>query len=209
MNRIIPLGLLAAAAIMSLAGSASAFGPCCCFCQEGRCQVTVEREEVETKEFVCECEAICIPPLRFPWECGPLKKCGKVRCVKTLGSVKGKETICVYDWSAIHCCPSCRSKLRGCCGNGCNSGCCDSVGYPCEISTESCCAEVKVPNLNEANDPGFTAEAEAFAKRYPDVSVAVFDAINNAKPEADGWISLSNHSADTLAADVELIEATR
>ncbi|WP_044255835.1 hypothetical protein [Rhodopirellula sp. SWK7] len=219
MNRIIPLGLLAAAAVMSLASSASAFGPCCCFCQEGRCQVTVEREEVETKKFVVECEAICIPPLRFPWECGPLKKCGKVRCVKKLGSENGSKVVCVYDWTAIHCCPSCCSKLRGCCGNGCDSGCCDSgcgdtgccepVGYPCEMTMEPCCAEAKTPAITELKDEAFAEEAAAFAERYPEVSVAVFDAIREAKPEADGWISLSNHSTDSLAAEVDMIEVAR
>ncbi|MFG0286650.1 MAG: hypothetical protein ACF8CQ_00655 [Rhodopirellula sp. JB044] len=214
MNRIIPLGLLAAAAVMSLASTASAVGPCCCFCQEGRCQVTVEKEEVETKKWVCKQEAICIPPLRFPWECGPLKKCGKVRCVKKLDTIKCKKTECVYDWTAIHCCPDCCSKIRGCCGNGCDSGCCDSgccdsVGYPCEMTMEPCCAEAKVPAKVEMKDEAFEEEAAAFAARYPDVSVAVFDAIREAKPEADGWISLSNHSTETLSAEADLIEVAR
>ncbi|TWT80163.1 hypothetical protein CA13_15760 [Planctomycetes bacterium CA13] len=201
MKRIIPLGLLGLATLLTLSTStASAFGPCCCFCEEGRCQVKVEKEEVETTKFVVECETICIPPLRFPWECGPLKKCGKVRTIKKLGTEKGKKTVCVYDWSALHCCPSCYSKVRG--GCGCDSGC-DSY---------SCCAQADVPASNDVRAVALADAAKAavdFAARFPEVSVAAIGAIQSAKPDSDGWVTLSNHEEVAVASDVELIEVSR
>jgi len=100
------------AALWGMTGVATAVGPCCCFCQQGRCSVDVSVKEVDVKGFVIEHEAICIPPLRFPWECGPLKKCGKVRCIKVLSTDKRKEKVCVYDWEAVLCCPTCRDKIK-------------------------------------------------------------------------------------------------
>ncbi|CAN0496398.1 unnamed protein product [Hapterophycus canaliculatus] len=79
-TRTFIVGFTTLASTLLVAASASAVGPCCFFCQKGRCQVEVDVEEVDVAGFDVECEAICIPPLRFPWECGPLKKCGKVRC---------------------------------------------------------------------------------------------------------------------------------
>ncbi len=211
MNRFMPYGLLAAVTMLAISTTASAFGPCCCFCKEGRCQVKVDKEEVDVPEFTCKCETICVPPLRFPWECGPLKKCGKVRQVKVLGSEKSKETICTYDWSAVHCCPACRVKVRASCGCGCCGACHggDSCTVqPCFIDSECAQMQLPTPATSLQEESADAVETEAFSQRYPEVNVAMLDAIRTAKPDADGWVSLSNHASDSLSANIELIEAT-
>ena len=201
MNKILQLGLLGIVAAFSMTSTSNAIGPCCCFCEEGRCQVKVEREEVETKEFTCECETICIPPIRFPWQCGPLKNCGKIRTIKKLGTVKGKKSICVYDWTAIQCCPSCSRKVR----EGCRfrSVGCGSSGVPCDKAITS---RAQVPILNsgfESHDSLLDAGGEsAPAARYPEVSVALVDAIRAAAPEADGWVQLDALQSKVLASKV-------
>lgn len=205
MYRAYLTGLIATATFMMASTTAFAFGPCCCFCEEGRCQVKVEREEVETKSFDVECEKICIPPLRFPWECGPLKKCGSVRCIKKLKSTKGTKEVCVYDWSVV-CCPSCYRKACNACGDGCdNFGGCDAGC--CE---EGCCAstgshkEVSNVAMNEQGKPS-TQSA------FPAVSVALVSAVSQATPEADGWVRITKPTADegqSLTAENDLIETS-
>ncbi len=86
--------------------------PCCNFCGEARCRVTVEKKETANSVFDVECKAVCIPPLRFPWECGPICKLGKVRYVHKLVTVDEKKTICEYNWKVIYCCPRCRGHIR-------------------------------------------------------------------------------------------------
>ena len=214
--------------------TASAVGPCCLFCQKGRCHVEVDIEEVEIKGFDVESEAICIPPLRFPWECGPLKKCGKVRCVKKLVGDKKTCKVCTYDWEAIVCCPDCRTKLRRCgssCGNGscceAGSGCdtfgCDALGdSPC--GPVRCCADNTPPvtqrmaghEIDHAIDEPQVADvmiadvmvadviiAEIAA---PEMTVALVHAIGQAKPDADGWVRVTNLSSGSLSAEGQLIE---
>jgi len=196
---LITKGFSAIAAILVFSATASAFGPCCCFCQEGRCHVSVEQKEVDVKCFDVECEAICIPPLRFPWECGPLKKCGKVRIVKKLTTDKKKKCVCEYDWTAVHCCPDCYSRVRSCCG--CNSGgCCDEfIGcdFGCASATDTKAAAGLVQS--ETALPKTKAQA--------DQSIALVNAIAEATPSDDGWVTIKNPAANSLAADGALIEA--
>lgn len=217
--------------------TASAVGPCCLFCQKGRCHVEVDIEEVEIKGFDVECEAICIPPLRFPWEGGPLKKCGKVRCVKKLVGDKKTCKVCTYDWEAIVCCPDCRTKLQRCgssCGDGpcCEGGsCCDTFG--CDALGDSpcgpvrCCADNTLPAtqrmteheidiaiddaIDDAIDEPQVADvviADVMVAEIaaPEVTVALVHAIGQAKPDADGWVRVTNLSSTSLSAEDELIE---
>ncbi|MEO9590744.1 hypothetical protein [Rhodopirellula bahusiensis] len=211
-GRIALLGLFALTASVVFSSTANAFGPACCFCQAGRCVVEVEKEEVDVKCFDVECEAICIPPLRFPWECGPLKKCGKVRTIKKLVIDKKTKTVCVYDWSAITCCPDCRSRARGIfgCGNGCSeSGCCDSG---CETGCDvggcdiGCCASTEgaasLPPATFANNAGEAIQLDQ------QETVALASAISRAEPDAEGWVTITNPKQTSLQAENDLIEAT-
>jgi len=218
MHRFLSIGIVTIAALFTLDNTAFGVGPCCCFCSEGRCQVKVEREEVETKKFTCECETVCIPPVRFPWESGPSKKCGKVRKIKKLGTTKGKETVCTYEWSAVQCCPSCARKIRG------RRGCAHEGSSHCDVSerNSTCRTGVMIVPPAVALEPTglepigtaqfeaaqSEAEAEAFAARYPKVTVATLDAIRTGKPDADGWIILRSPQPQSLTAETELIETS-
>lgn len=183
---------------------ASAFGPVCCFCQQGRCQVEVDQKEVDVSGFDVECKTICIPPLRFPWECGPLKKCGKVRTVKILTTDKTQKTICTYDWSAITCCPDCRAKAcrsgscghRGKCGAGCGESCCASN----DVSNHE--ASPMMPPATFTVSNGETIELENADQ------VALTSAIRMAKPDSKGWVTIINPNRQSLKADNALIETT-
>ncbi|MEM9364960.1 MAG: hypothetical protein AAGD07_03115 [Planctomycetota bacterium] len=140
------------------------FGPACCFCDQGHCQVEVGCEEVEETCYDVECEAICIPPLRFPWECGPLKKCGKVRVIRKLTEDKVTKKVCTYDWSAVACCPDCRKR---CAGMGCDAASCDAMACDStmcaanspspamQLPTESRIALVKAIQQADADDSGW------------------------------------------------------
>ncbi|MCC9642113.1 hypothetical protein LOC71_07495 [Rhodopirellula sp. JC740] len=217
MNRSIPfgrfalLGLVALTASALFSSTASAFGPACCFCQAGRCVVEVEKEEVDVKCFDVECETICIPPLRFPWECGPLKKCGKVRTIKKLVTDKKKKTVCTYDWSAITCCPDCRKRACGLFGGkgSCGTGCCDTgCDVGCEIGgcDAGCCASTEgaplLPPASFVNNGGEVIELDQAE------TVALASAISRAKPDAEGWVTLENTNNASLQAENDLIETT-
>lgn len=187
------LGLVALTASVVYSSTANAFGPACCFCQAGRCSVEVEKEEVDVTCFDVECETICIPPLRFPWECGPLKKCGKVRTVKKLVSDKTKKTVCVYDWSAITCCPDCRHRARGIygCGKKCDKDCCASTD-----------GSASLPPATFANNSGETIRLDQHE------TVALATAISRAEPDAEGWVTITNPNANSLQAENDLIETS-
>lgn len=208
-------GFTTLASTLLVAATASAVGPCCFFCQKGRCQVEVDVEEVDVKGFDVECEAICIPPLRFPWECGPLKKCGKVRCVKKLVSDKKTKKVCTYDWEAIACCPDCRSKIKSSCGGccdsaGCDTGCCEtgSCDTGCaspSCDTIDCCAnatvDLKIPAAQPIDGSEQLAEVHV-----PQVPIALVHAIEKAKPDANGWVEVSNLSTASLSANDRMLE---
>lgn len=221
-----------ATAVVALIGAlitsstASAVGPCCLFCQKGRCNVEVDVEEVEVKGFDVECEAVCIPPLRFPWECGPLKKCGKVRCVKKLVGDKKTTKVCTYDWEAIVCCPDCRSKLRRCKSSACGSSCCDSDecgNGGCDdcvpaCGPAGCCAATTAPTTRAGVEGKSAADqllieesvevAEVMVAEFvpAEMTVALVNAIGEAKPDSDGWVRVSNLSSGSLSASGELLE---
>ncbi|WDQ16194.1 hypothetical protein [Rhodopirellula sp. P2] len=211
-GRVAWLGLFALTASVVFSSTASAFGPACCFCQAGRCNVEVEKEEVDVTCFDVECETICIPPLRFPWECGPLKKCGKVRTVKKLVTDKKKKTVCTYDWSAIACCPDCRHRARGIfgCGKACSDGCCGTGSCDSGCDTggcdSGCCASnesaVSLPPATFANNVGETIQLDQ------QESVALASAISRAEPDAEGWVTITNPNKTSLQAEDDLIETS-
>ena len=93
---------------------------CVCFCRPGA------RQETVTKEcFEVECEYICIPGIRFPWQnCCEPPSCGKVRRVRRLTSREYEcGTRTVWEWEVI-----CQSRYIGCtppdCSRNAAPGCC-------------------------------------------------------------------------------------
>ncbi|QDS96005.1 hypothetical protein FF011L_48090 [Roseimaritima multifibrata] len=85
---------------------------CCCVCQQKTCKLNVDVKEVEETCFEVECEDVCIPPVRFWWECGPSKRCPKVRTVAKLVTEKKTKKVCVYDWEVVTVCRNCYQNLR-------------------------------------------------------------------------------------------------
>lgn len=87
-------------------------GPCgtCCPRCHAYCQLTVTPDKEEKTCWEIECEEICIPAIRFPWEkcCEP--KCGTVISVRRLKKVTYECPTCKYEWTPV--CASCGS----CCG---------------------------------------------------------------------------------------------
>ncbi len=84
-------------------------GTCCPSCHQ-YCQLTVTPDVEEKNCWEIECEEICIPAVRFPWEkcCEP--KCGTVITVKRLKKVTYECPTCKYEWTPV--CSSCGN----CCG---------------------------------------------------------------------------------------------
>jgi len=71
---------------------------CCCDTQDVCiCQRTTEK--VKKPCWKVTCKKICIPPIRFPWQCGRLSGCGKVRTVRVLEKEESKETQRGYQWT--------------------------------------------------------------------------------------------------------------
>lgn len=107
------LGLLACAvATAALAGH----GPCqkCPQCDNKVCVPTPETKKVKKHCWDVECEDICIPAIRWPWQssCSP-PSCGKVKTVKVLKKVEYECEECGYTWDI---------KTVGCsCHGGCDA----------------------------------------------------------------------------------------
>jgi len=184
------LGLVAAVACMTLVlpiDRADAFGPCCCFCDEGFCRVNIERQEEDVPVFRVEQETICIPPLRFPWERGPIRKCGKVRQVNKLVIESRSVPACLYEWKAIHCCKRCRERLRhrhSLAGNRNDNG-------------DGARSDTSLDESHEA------APAESIST----APLALVTALLHQQPDEHGWVHLSNRAAEPLTAvDDEFID---
>lgn len=176
--------LIAAAGILIPFVPAFAFGPACCLCQKARCEVDVGVEEVDVNGFDVKCERICIPPLRFPWECGPLKKCGKVRYVNQLVEDKTTTKVCTYEWKAIVCCPSCRSKIRHQCGH-------ERAG----IRSEPVAAKTSDEGL-----PGMIDEQCSHPALFvSEISATLYNAVEQAEPDSEGWVRLDRHGCPGVA----------
>ncbi|MDA7980326.1 MAG: hypothetical protein MPJ50_16320 [Pirellulales bacterium] len=74
------------------------------------CQLTVVPTTVEKSCWEIECEEICIPAIRFPWEKNCEPKCGTVITVKRLKKVKYECPSCKCEWTPV--CSTCGN----CCG---------------------------------------------------------------------------------------------
>lgn len=173
---------LACIAVACWSGQAAAFGPCCCFCDQGQCKLNVDRGEAEVPVFRVECEAICIPPLRFPWECGPIRKCGKVRHVKKLVIEARNVPVCLYEWEAIHCCGNCRERLRHH-----HRRCLAEGGSAFEESEGS-------------GEPATPMQTSA-------PPLALVTALLQQEPDEQGWVHVTNRAAEPLGeADNGLVD---
>lgn len=71
------------------------------------CQPTVTAEPAKKSCWDVECEYVCIPPVRFPWQpCGTPGGCGKIRCVKKLKKVSYEcGTDYTWEWDVRAVCP--------------------------------------------------------------------------------------------------------
>jgi len=109
------LRMLLAATIVLVADRTgrAADGDACCVCRQKKCKVTVDTQEVGVECDDVRCEDVCIPPVRFWWERGPLKTSGKIRTVRKLVTKDvGKKTVCTYDWEVVTMCAECFAKVH-------------------------------------------------------------------------------------------------
>lgn len=112
MKALITAGVTACVLSWSSLCSAEDCSHCCRICKVKICNVTVGKEEIESNCFECEAVDICIPPVRFWWECGPLRQCGKIRTVNRLTTHSTTKTVCTYDWSVATVCRPCYRKVH-------------------------------------------------------------------------------------------------
>jgi hypothetical protein len=88
---------------------------CSCHVQCPRCQsyckLEVEKELEKKHCWKVECETICIPPVRFPWQRGCPAKCAKTRTVRVLKKHEYECDVCSYQWTAVEM-PCCEEKIE-------------------------------------------------------------------------------------------------
>lgn len=113
--------LLFAGASLSTAAEESC-RTCCRLCGKKVCMVEAERTKEKKSCFEVECEEVCIPAFRWPWEkhCAP--KCGRVRTVRTLKTEEFEVDAIDYQWNirevlcvdcrAREACPTCASASK-------------------------------------------------------------------------------------------------
>lgn len=108
----------------------SACGTCC----EKVCVTHAKPGKESRYCWEVECKEVCIPAVRFPWECCKkngcdsccadcrVPKCGRVRCVRKLKLVEYECDVCEYEHEIVCCCN----------GSGCDgcAACCPSHYQP-------------------------------------------------------------------------------
>jgi hypothetical protein len=102
MKPILPL-----LALLALPASLAAdqFGcPQCRSCG-GMCVLKAEPVTEEETCYEVECERVCIPAVRFPWESCRTPRCGRVRLVARLKEETRERKTCSYEWLVV--CPRC------------------------------------------------------------------------------------------------------
>lgn len=99
------VGLMVTMASMAVAQCASR---CCEVCGKKVCHLEVSQEKESISSFDVKPKDICIPGIKLPWECK--RRCGGVRTICALETVKGEKTVCKYDWSVKVICTACCSK---------------------------------------------------------------------------------------------------
>ena len=159
-------------------------GPDCCqkqcvvYCDPDDyvCCAKTEKEKVAKECWIVGCEPVCIPKFRLPWECCSKPKCGRVRCINTLGKESYECEECVTTWEAkrVGCgCGKCGRGRGGCsggcdCGDACcdpGCGCCAQNAAPApagEIQT----ASAELPAHASAAEGVSQAEESASASRW-------------------------------------------
>jgi len=91
----------------SLAGGGHAESVECPRCHT-HCEFSLEQVDVAKHFYKVECETICIPRVRYPWEkCGP-PKCARERVVRRLKKVEYHCKECQYTWTPVRQ-PSCET----------------------------------------------------------------------------------------------------
>ncbi len=196
MLRFVLITLLTGLSVPIAPTIASATGACCCFCRAGRCSVKIDKQDVEATVFKVECETVCIPPIRFPWECGPLRRCGQVRVIKKLVTDKEKHTECTYEWSGIACCPQCshRIKCRPACPPACEPAC--PVPVPCPGGVDQP-TYPQPSSLDNACDPVALQAGR---------TAALTSAIARSAPQEDGWVVIDPGQQPGLSSYAGLID---
>lgn len=91
-------------------GRAGEFGcPACSQCG-GTCVLQARPVTVEETCYDVKCEKICIPAVRFPWDCGP-PRCGRARVVSKLTTETFERPDCEYEWVPV--CERCNGLPAG------------------------------------------------------------------------------------------------
>ncbi|MEZ6137268.1 MAG: hypothetical protein R3C53_20455 [Pirellulaceae bacterium] len=99
------LAILLVFSLVSTAALAECGQRCCCMCGKKVCVLKVSEEKEDVIGFEVESKEICIPGIKFPWNCK--RNCGGVRHVCVLKEEKKEKTVCKYDWSIKTVCTTC------------------------------------------------------------------------------------------------------
>jgi hypothetical protein len=76
------------------------------------CQLEVETVKEKKSCFDVECEAICIPHVKLPWEdCCEPPKCARTRLVHVLVEKDYECERCHYKWTPV-CCEPCDGEPK-------------------------------------------------------------------------------------------------
>jgi hypothetical protein len=106
--------LVVLAAVCSFSGCASSRCGCsppivCPQCKQ-HCELKIETAKEKKTCFDVECEAICIPRVKMPWEdcCSP-PECARTRLVHVLVERDYECEHCHYKWTPV-CCEACGNQ---------------------------------------------------------------------------------------------------
>lgn len=110
---------LLVALLLSTAGSTLWAGDCddchdhAIHCPNCHCELSLEKVKEKKYCWDVECQAICIPKIKFPWEscCGP-PKCAKLKYVHVLKKIEYECEHCQYKWAPV--CHECGDSVGGC-----------------------------------------------------------------------------------------------
>ena len=113
---------------------------------QGVCCPECKTEPNEKSCYCVECEKICIPAVKFPWESCCVRKPGKVRVVRKLTK---KDYECgqkvVWEWPKPEKVPCCTSGHGCACGQAGCDGCCDVGCAVTDGCTSAGCAVIEAP----------------------------------------------------------------
>lgn len=93
--------LAAASLVVPNVAVADQFGcPQCRSCG-GACVLKAEPVVEEETCYEVECQQVCIPAVRFPWDSCREPKCGRIRLVSVLKKESRETTACKYEWVVV------------------------------------------------------------------------------------------------------------